>query len=96
MSHACRFHSTAAVADAYRKLLRDETLNLLARNLALHRMLVDGVNVEYTRSDSAIAGAQAQVIDFEYQIVSRARVCDKIVDIFAAAELKKPDIWPDP
>ena len=57
--------STAAVFDAYRKLLRVEALNLLARNRALHRMLVDGVNVEYTRSDGSIAGAQARVIDFD-------------------------------
>ena len=56
---------TAAVFDAYRKLLRVEAPNLLARNRALHRMLVDGVNVEYTRSDGSIAGAQASVIDFE-------------------------------
>ena len=28
-------------------------------------MLVDGVNVEYARPDGPIAGAQAQVIDFE-------------------------------
>jgi type I restriction enzyme R subunit len=56
--------STAAVFDAYRKLLRVEAANLLARNRALHGMLVDGVNIEYTRSDGSIAGAQAQVIDF--------------------------------
>jgi type I restriction enzyme R subunit len=56
---------TAAVFDAYRKLLRDEAPNLLARNRALHRMLVDGVNVEYPRSDGSIAGAQAKVIDFD-------------------------------
>jgi len=46
-------------------LLRVEASNLLARNRALHRMIVDGVNVEYTRSDGSIAGAQAKVIDFE-------------------------------
>jgi type I restriction enzyme, R subunit len=56
---------TAAVFDAYRKVLQVEAPNLLARNRALHRMLVDSVNVEYTRSDGSIAGAQAQVIDFE-------------------------------
>jgi type I restriction enzyme R subunit len=55
----------AAIADAYRKLLRVEAPNLLARNRALHRMLVDGVNVEYTRADGSIGGAQAKVIDFE-------------------------------
>jgi type I restriction enzyme R subunit len=36
----------AAVADAYRKLLRVEAPTLLARNRALHRILVDGVTVE--------------------------------------------------
>ena len=56
---------TAAVFDAYRKLLRVETPNLLARNRAFHRMLVDGVNVEYARLDGSIAGAQAQIIDFD-------------------------------
>jgi type I restriction enzyme, R subunit len=56
---------TAAVFDAYRRLLRVEAPNLFARNRTLHRMLVDGVNVEYTRADGSIAGAQAKVIDFE-------------------------------
>jgi hypothetical protein len=46
-------------------VLRVEAPNLLARNRALHRMLVDGVDVEYTRSDGSIAGAQARVIDFD-------------------------------
>src|SRR3954447_26044570 len=55
----------AAVADAYRKLLRVEAPTLLARNRALHRILVDGVTVEYARPDGSIAGAQAKIIDFD-------------------------------
>ena len=31
----------------------------------VHRMLVDGVTVEYRRKDGSIAGAQARVIDFD-------------------------------
>jgi type I restriction enzyme R subunit len=54
----------AAIGEAYRKLIRVEAPNLVARNRALHRMLVDGVNVEFARSDGSVAGAQAQVIDF--------------------------------
>jgi type I restriction enzyme R subunit len=51
---------SAAIFDAYRKLLQVEGPNLLTpRNRALHRMLVDCVNVEYSRSDGSIAGAQA-------------------------------------
>ncbi len=36
-----------------------------ARNRAAHRMLVDGVTVEYRRPDGSVAGAQVRVIDFE-------------------------------
>jgi type I restriction enzyme R subunit len=54
----------AAIGEAYRRLLRVEAPNLVARNRALHRMLADGVNIEFARSDGSIAGAQAQVIDF--------------------------------
>jgi len=31
----------------------------------VHRMLVDGITVEYARADGSIAGAQARVIDFD-------------------------------
>ncbi len=54
-----------AVEDAYRKLTRIDSPSLLERNRALHRMLVDGVPVEYRRADGSIAGAQARVIDFD-------------------------------
>ncbi len=51
--------------DAYRKLTRVDAPSLAERNRAVHRMLVDGVTVEYRRSDGSIAGAQVGVIDFE-------------------------------
>ena len=54
-----------ALDDACRKLLRAEAPSLLERNRVLHRMLVDGVTVEYRRKDGSIAGAQARVLDFE-------------------------------
>ena len=54
-----------ALGDAFRKLLRPEGPTLEARNRGLHRLLVDGVNVEYRRADGSIAGAQAKVIDFD-------------------------------
>jgi type I restriction enzyme, R subunit len=31
----------------------------------MHRLLVDGVTVEYRRNDGSIAGAQARVLDFD-------------------------------
>jgi len=54
-----------ALDEAFRKLTRPESADLVASNRALHRMLVDGVNVEYRRADGTIAGAQARVIDFD-------------------------------
>ncbi len=54
-----------ALEDAYRKLTRVDAPSLVERNRAVHRMLVDGVTVEYRRKDGSIAGAQARVIDFD-------------------------------
>jgi type I restriction enzyme R subunit len=54
-----------AVDDAFRKLTRPEGASLEARNRVLHRLLVDGVTVEYRAPDGAIRGAQAQVVDFD-------------------------------
>ena len=54
-----------ALADGFRRLTRPEGATLEARNRAFHRMLVDGVTVEYRRDDGSIAGAQARVLDFD-------------------------------
>jgi len=54
-----------ALDDAFRKLTRPEGAELIVRNRALHRLLVDGVTVEYRDADGAIRGAQARVIDFD-------------------------------
>ena len=56
---------TDALEDAYRKLTRTDAATSIERNRAAHRMLVDGVNVEYRRKDGSIAGAQARVINFD-------------------------------
>jgi type I restriction enzyme R subunit len=53
-----------ALDDAFRKLTRPEGVDLIVRNRALHRLLVDGVTVEYRDAGGSIRGAQARVIDF--------------------------------
>ena len=55
----------AALEDAFRQVMRPEGSTLESRNRAFHRMLVEGVTVEYRAGDGAIRGAQASVIDFE-------------------------------
>ncbi len=54
-----------ALEDAWRKLTRVDAPSMVERNRAMHRMLVDGVTVEYRRLDGSIAGAQARVLDFD-------------------------------
>ena len=55
----------SALDDAFRKLTLPTGATLETRNRAFHRMLVDGVTVEYRAGDGSIRGAQAQVIDFD-------------------------------
>ena len=54
-----------ALDDAVRRLTRPEGATLEARNRSFHRMVVDGVNVEYRDADGAVRGAQASVVDFD-------------------------------
>ena len=54
-----------ALDDAFRKLTHPQGSSLEARNRALHRMLVDGVSVEYRTAAGALRGAQISVLDFE-------------------------------
>jgi type I restriction enzyme, R subunit len=54
-----------ALGDAFRKLTRPEGPTLEARNRAVHRLLVDGVTVEYRTADGSIRGAQARALDFD-------------------------------
>ena len=50
---------------ALRRLTHPEGGTLEARNRSFHRLVVDGVNVEYRAADGAVQGAQARVIDFD-------------------------------
>jgi type I site-specific restriction-modification system R (restriction) subunit len=51
--------------EAFRRLMHPEGSDLVQRNRAMHRMIVDGVTVEHRTPDGAIRGAQARVIDFD-------------------------------
>ena len=57
---------SSALEDAFRRLTHPEGTTLEARNRAFHRMLVNGVTVEYRAGEGAIRGAQAQIIDFDH------------------------------
>ncbi|MBI5648222.1 MAG: type I restriction endonuclease subunit R [Ignavibacteriae bacterium] len=54
-----------ALTEAFRKVTRQDFPSLLQRNHAMHRMLLDGVQVEYIRPDGSISGGLARIIDFD-------------------------------
>ncbi len=54
-----------ALEDAFRRITNPPGATLEARNRAFHRMLTEGVTVEYRRADGTIAGAQARIVDFD-------------------------------
>ncbi len=54
-----------ALDDAYRKLTRPEGSTLEARNREFHRMLVNGVEIEYREAGGQVRGDLVRVIDFD-------------------------------
>ena len=54
-----------ALDDAFRKLTRPQGATVEARNRAFHRMLVNGVEIEYRDAEGTVRGDQVRVIDFE-------------------------------
>ncbi|MYC07366.1 MAG: type I restriction endonuclease subunit R [Chloroflexi bacterium] len=60
-----------ALDDAFRRLTRPQGSTAEARNRAFHRMLVDGVGVEYRDDSGWLRGMQAQVIDFDNPLSNR-------------------------
>ena len=54
-----------ALQDAFRRVTRPEGATLEQRNRAFHRMLFEGVNVEYPAGGGAMRGANVKVIDFD-------------------------------
>ena len=55
----------SALDDAFRRLTQPQGSTLEARNRAFHRMLVNGVAVEYRDANGRVRGDQVRVIDFE-------------------------------
>ncbi|MEA1943796.1 MAG: type I restriction endonuclease subunit R [Euryarchaeota archaeon] len=51
--------------EALKKVLRTESPNLITNNHNFHKMLVDGVDIEYRREDGSIAGGKVWLFDFE-------------------------------
>jgi len=55
-----------ALEEALRKITWAETPSLIENNRRFHRLLTDGVDVEYRRADGSIAGDKVWLFDFEH------------------------------
>ncbi|MEZ5660428.1 MAG: type I restriction endonuclease subunit R [Burkholderiaceae bacterium] len=54
-----------ALADAVRPLTQSELPNLLEENRRIHRLLIEGADVEYYAEDGTLAAGKVRLIDFE-------------------------------
>ena len=80
-----------ALDDALRNLMRGDAPSLVERIRAVHRMLVDGVTVDYRRKDGSIGGAQVQVIDFDTQHDNDWVVVNQFT-VAGAQHVRRPDV----
>ncbi|NJD78880.1 MAG: hypothetical protein FIB08_17605 [Candidatus Methanoperedens sp.] len=51
--------------EAIKKVLRSESQQIVINNQSFHKMLVDGIDVEYRRKDGSIVGDKVWLFDFK-------------------------------
>ena len=77
--------------DALRKVLRVGTPSLTQTNRAFHRMLRDGVAVEYSRPDGSIAGDHVRLVDFGNPLASDWLAVNQFT-VIEGQHNRRPDI----
>jgi type I restriction enzyme R subunit len=77
--------------EALRKVLRVATTSLVQTNRAFHRMLRDGVPVEYARPDGSIAGDHVRLLDF-FDVRSNDWLVVNQFTVIEGQSNRRPDI----
>jgi type I restriction enzyme, R subunit len=77
--------------EALRKVLRVGTPSLTQTNRAFHRMLRDGVPVEYPRADGSIAGDHVRLVDFAIASANDWLVVNQFI-VTAGHHTRRPDM----
>lgn len=83
--------SQEAREDALRKVLHIASPSLVQTNRAFHRMLRDGVEVEYRRSDGTIAGDHVRLVDFSEALANDWLVVNQFT-VIEGQHNRRPDI----
>ena len=81
----------AALEEALRKVTRPDSPSLLANNRAFHRLLVDGVPVEYKHEDGHIAGDHARLVDFQNPEANEFLAINQFT-VIEGQQNRRPDI----
>ena len=77
--------------EALRRVLRLDAPSLIARNRLFHRLLIDGVSVEYLAGEGRIAGERIRLIDFDRPEANDWLAVNQFT-IIEAGENRRPDV----
>ena len=83
---------TDALDDAYRKMTRPEGSTREARNREFHRMLVNGVEIEYREVGGAVRGDLVRVIDFDYPAGNDFLAVNQFTESPRTRNTRRPDV----
>ena len=81
----------AAREDALRRVLRLDAATTVGRNRLLHRLLVDGVEVDYAAGEGRVAGERIRLVDFEHPSVNDWLAVNQFT-VVEAGENRRPDV----
>jgi type I restriction enzyme R subunit len=82
---------TVALDEAYRKVTRPLSPSLVANNRTCHRMLVEGVTVEYRDDGGRIIGDLVRLIDFDHP-AANDWLCVNQFTVVEGQHNRRPDI----
>ena len=77
--------------DAFKKVLSTERPNLIEENRRLHRLLVEGVDVEFYADDGTVRGDKARLVDFDDPGANDWLVSDQFTVIEGGVN-RRPDV----
>ena len=81
----------AALDEAQRRLTRPEGASLISRNRAFHRMLVDGIPVEYRDASGRARSVRARAVDFDDPASNNLLAVNQFT-IIGNRDQRRPDI----
>jgi type I restriction enzyme R subunit len=80
-----------AIEDAFRKVTRPDSPSLIVNNRQFHKMLTDGVDVEYRSEDGRIVGDKVWLVDFAHPGRNHWLVVNQFT-VIEGQQNRRPDV----